>query len=188
MMKYMTRVGDIFQIPIDENRVGFGQIMARKLGPNPDLMVVFERVSQPSIAPSPTELSKIVESSILFIANTFDVLIRNGRWKNCGNLEPNLKRVPLPCYKLGSGHFGVVVESYDRKRRRRATKAEIAMLDYRNSIGPIRLEKALQAKHGVIPWKASFEKLTFDHIKLQSQCDFRSLFERVLQRTKNNEV
>jgi hypothetical protein len=171
-----TSVGDIFQIPIDENRVGFGQIVARKLGPNPDLVIVFDFADSPSVEYSPDELKQIVEKPILLVANTFDVLIKNGSWKKIGNLESQLARVPLPCYKSGSGHFGrVAVESYDGKKRRIASREEIASLDNRNSVGPIRLEKALKAKYGLIPWTSSFDKISLAHVQKASEVSFGPL-------------
>ncbi len=178
----MATIGDIFQIPIDENRVGYGQIMARKLGPNPDLVVVFDYISQASIVPTQKELLKIVETPILFIANTFDVLIENGRWKTIGNLKPNLERVPLPCYKMGSGHFGsVMVESYDGKKRRKAKKDEVAILDNRNSVSAMRVENVLKAKHGIVPWKPKYEQLMFERNKRQSEIAFPSMLERIFK-------
>ena len=171
-----TSVGDVFEIPVDADRVGFGQIVARKLGPNPDLVVVFDHVSSPSTQCTAEKLSNIVEKPILYVANTFDVLIKNGTWKVIGNTIPVLDRVPLPCYKVGSGHIGrIAVESYDAKKRRVATKDEIAFLDNRSSIGPIRLEKALKAKFGLLPWSPNFDRLTLGHVRKASAISFTPL-------------
>jgi hypothetical protein len=171
-----TSVGDIFKIPIDANRFGFGQIVARKLGPNPDLVIVFDYADSGSVLCGPEELQKIVEKPILFIANSFDTLIKNGSWKVVGNLKPNIERIPLPCYKVGSGHIGrIVVESYDGTKRRIATREEIAYLDNRNSVAPIRLENALKARHGLIPWMQGFDKISLEHVRKSSEISFSPL-------------
>jgi len=156
-----ARLGDIFEIPIDDTRVGYGQVVAVRVATHAFCMVVFERIFEMEPPPS---LEVVVGSDILLVANTFDSRIKNGSWTVVGRREPDLSRVPFPAYKLSVGAIDdVFVVSYDGKRRRRATPEETSVLDFRWDVAPIRLEKALKAFHGLLPWDDDYARLGYQH-------------------------
>lgn len=161
-----AKVGDVFQIPVDKTRVGYSQIVA-KIEPNPFYMVVYEPLFHWDDTPF---LKDLINSEILFLANSFDAKIWYGHWPIVGNCSPDLHRIPFPSFKTtirNADEYYVI--SYDGLRRRKATPEECDLLDFRTNIAPIRLENALKAYYDVIPWEEDFEKLTFKYVKARSK-------------------
>ena len=156
--------GDLFQLPIDENRVGYGQIVGSQ--PSTLLVAIFRELHPRSSAP---DLSQIVSGEVAFIAETFDAKIWNGDWPIVGKAAPDHVRIPFPTYKVTIGRANDwYVESYDTTKRRPAKPWEIDSLLLRNIVSPIRLEKALQALHGIGQWDPSYRLLEFDVMRRSS--------------------
>ena len=110
--KVNAKVGDIFQIPIDDARVGYGQVVVQ-----PEKNVLFVCVfSATTRSGEQPELDAVVRSEILLAGNTFDAKIWHGHWPVVGNVPPNMRAIALPNYKEGQPGqaFG---ESLDLKRR-----------------------------------------------------------------------
>ena len=160
-----AKVGDIFQIPVDESRVGYGQIVA-DIRPNPLLLAVYEPLF-PRRQAAP--LQEIVRAPILFLANSLDSKIWHEQWPVVGRIPPSLDRIPFPAFKTTMEKAeDYYVVSYDGSRRRRATPEEIDRLDFRTTVAPQRLENALKAQYGLIPWEAGFERLRYDYVRSRS--------------------
>src|SRR6266571_3133146 len=112
------RIGDVFEIPIDESRVAYGQIVAERMKSH--LMVVFRTACERGANP---DLATIVNDDIVFMAESFDAKIWNGDWPILGNVKPDLSRITLPLYKVSVDRAdNLHVESYDGLRRRPATR------------------------------------------------------------------
>ena len=110
-----TRIGDIFQIPLDSGTVSYGQVVAVNSGPGPLYVVVFRRVSPQDAKPA---LAAVVADDIALVAPTMDALIGHGRWPLVGNLAPELDRVPFPAYRITVGAADRwFVETFDHARR-----------------------------------------------------------------------
>jgi hypothetical protein len=159
-----THVGGVVQIPIDENRVGFGQVVAKRLSTY--LVIVFKTAYARSVLP---ELQEIVLDSPAFVAETLDAKIWNGDWPIAGNIEPDVTRVPFPVYKVTVGNIrNWQVESYDGKRHREAKPWELDALQFRTVVGPIRLQRALQALHGAGQWNDAFRLMEYEFVRRMS--------------------
>ena len=152
------------RIPIDDGRVGFGQIAAQRFSTY--LVVIFKTAYARGVAPNPQD---IVLDEPAFIAETLDAKIWNGDWPIVGNIEPDPSRVPLPAYKVTIGSIdNWQVESYDAKRRRPAKPWELDTLQFRTVVGPIRLQRALQALHGAGRWSEAFRLMEYEFVKRSS--------------------
>ncbi|TMD83116.1 MAG: hypothetical protein E6I78_13190 [Chloroflexi bacterium] len=155
------KVGDVFEVPINESQVGYGQVAAQRL--QSYLMAIFKTAYRRGQRP---ELSRITADDIAFLGESLDAKIWNGDWVIVGNLPPDRSRIPLPTYKVTVGDINSwFVESYDGSRRRPATPNELNVLELRTVVAPIRLEKALQALHGARPWEPTFRQLEYDRVK-----------------------
>jgi hypothetical protein len=162
--KVEVNVGDIFQIPIDDARVGYGQVVLE-----PEKHVLFICLFAATTAPQALPIiADIVQSDILLAGNTFGALFRHGQWKIIGNIKSNLSAIALPVYKYGMG-VTAVVETLDRSRRRRATPYEESTLPFRGYCAPIRFELALKSMAGIGEWIPSFDKLKYDVLKASSR-------------------
>jgi hypothetical protein len=147
-------VGDVFVIPIDDNRVGVGQAVAM-YGEDSYYLAIFE----PTIDRDLGELDSAIDGPILFLALTFDAKVWAGDWPVVGT-RPVRPDMPLPAYKQMVGvpdRFDVV--DYSGQRRRPARGTEAVWLSNRFSVAPIRLERALRAVHGVEPWDDAYAEL-----------------------------
>lgn len=157
-------VGDVFQIPIDDARIGYGQVVLKP--EKPVLFIcVFAATTPPGTLP---DLSEIVRSDILLAGSTFDALFRHGRWTVVGNVASNLASIALPVYKSGMGDTAVV-ETLDRSRRRRATKEEERSLPFRTYSAPILFEDAIKAIGGIGAWLPEYDEMKYDALKASSE-------------------
>lgn len=160
-------VGDVFQIPIDSARVGYGQVVLRpeKNVKGVLFICVYAETTRPDEAP---KIRQIVQSDILLAGNTFDAKLNNGDWPIVGNLTENLPTIALPNYKYGMGDEAVV-ETLDRTRRRRATPEEERSLPFRSFTAPIGFELALKAIGGVGEWRDDFNSLNYEELRKTSE-------------------
>lgn len=158
----MTRVqvGDVFLLPIQGDQFGVGQVIARYRQTELFYMAVYDCVVHGP--PESVRISDCSFGEILFLTNTFDAILAAGRWPVIGNMNPPAD-VPFPAYKVvQSGK--VIVEDWSADVRRKARPGEAELLDNRGGVAPIRLQKALQAHHRVIPWDPSFTELTREYV------------------------
>jgi hypothetical protein len=107
-------------------------------------------------SPSVPELSG---TSILFAAWTTDALFFHGRWAVMDNRAIAEDLVPFPSY-LVIIDGKTVVERFDRASHRPATSNDVAALQYRTTVAPIRLQNALLAFHGFGEWDPEYRNLT----------------------------
>jgi len=157
-----ARVGDIFQIPLDTQIVGYGQVVAVNIGPGPLYVVVFNRAWPREEKP---DLAAIVADEIALVAPTMDALIWHGKWPLVDNLPPDLARVPFPAYRISVGAADRwFVESFDNSRRRPPKTGELEKLTLPTSFAPIRLQKAIRAIKGLEPWDPTWDELTYESV------------------------
>ena len=156
------RVGDVFQIPIDRGRVGYGQVVDCE-PPNPPYLAVFGSAYSRHEEPA---LRDIIRDKIRFLAPSLDAKIWHGDGKVAGNITPDLSKIPFPPSRVAlneSDNYYIV--SYDRKTSRPADPMEVATVPFRSTIAPIRLERALQAIHGVGDWVSDYDRIEYEAVK-----------------------
>lgn len=149
------QTGDVFTIPLDENRIGVGQVVATYLDDG-YYFAVFDATFPPDTS---LDLDSLVREPIAFLTLSLDALIHAGHWVVVGR-APVTDDLPLPAYKeMVGGPERVDVVDYSGRRRRRASAAEAGTLPNRSIVAPARLEKALRAHCGLEPWQEAFAKL-----------------------------
>lgn len=153
MSKLKLRIGDVFSVPLDDTRIGLGQIVATfRKG------VYYFALFSPAYArDAPIDLAQAVQEPLALLGLSFDAKIYVGDWVVLGN-QPVAEGMPLPAYKEGGPGWDHVVD-YSGTRRRPAQGQEGEWLPFRTFVAPVRLEKALKAKHGLEPWHEAYAEL-----------------------------
>lgn len=155
--------GDVFLIPLDDDRVGLGQIV--DVLRSELYVVVYDKAWDAGNPPSP---QKVFILTPLFASLTLDAKLYHGDWKIIGNVTDNLSAIKLPLSKVrisGKMH----IESHDGSWRRPATAAEAEHLRFRKTVAPVRLEKALQAQHGIVEDHPAYDDLRYELVVESSQ-------------------
>lgn len=145
--------GDVFTIPIDQERNGVGQIAASL--PSSYYMGVFD-----VIVPSDeieADVERLVQYPVLFAALSMDALLSRGYWNVIGNCAVS-QAIELPAYKEMTVS-GMQIIDLIRGRHREATALESSALDYRETFAPAWVDHALKAHFGALPWNPAYDKL-----------------------------
>ncbi|MFN4097926.1 MAG: Imm26 family immunity protein, partial [Sphingomonas sp.] len=87
-------VGDVFLIPLDEERYGIGQLAGDWKGEL--YVVIYDKIV--SAEASPADVDK---ESLLFAALTLDAKLHHGNWRIIGNRRENIENIPQPWFKVG---------------------------------------------------------------------------------------
>jgi hypothetical protein len=149
------KLGDVFTLPVDDSRCGVGQIVAT-YGKDAYYFAIFD-VTVP--AGDSFDVGEAMGHRVLFLALSLDAKLSAGHWRIVGN-APVPDGLPLPAFKEvvgGPGHVDVV--DFSGERRRPADSSEVELLPNRKVVAPVRLEKALRAKHGLEPWIEAYTDL-----------------------------
>lgn len=149
------QVGEVFTIPLDDERVGYGQIVSAQ-GQGHYYFAVFEGAYPREQTP---DLDAVLEGGLALLALSLDALLYHDHWQIVAERPVN-SAMPWPAYKEGvspPGTFEVV--DHTGERRRKATQAEAEMLPFRAVVAPIRVEKALRALHGLEDWDDAYDEL-----------------------------
>jgi hypothetical protein len=158
-----AKLGDVFLVPIDDKRVGVGQVvdvLDKEL-----YLVVFEGC-WPREDPPTADCVDGLE--VAFASLSLDAKIWHGHWPIVGNRKANLGNIALPVFKVErGGEF--YVESHDERRTRKATAEEAVQLRFRKTVAPVRLEKALKAVHDVVEWSSEYDEIRYERLKESSK-------------------
>lgn len=155
MIRLKLKAGDVFSVPIDDTRVGVGQIVAT-YGKDAYYFAIFDIVA-PDAASIDVEQAPL--DRVLFLALSLDAKLAAGHWSVVGH-RPVREGIPLPAFKEAVGAPDRIdVVDYSGERRRPAQAAEAELLPNRKVVAPVRLEKALRAKHGLEPWTEAYSDL-----------------------------
>ena len=155
MSRLKLKTGDVFAVPIDEARVGVGQIVAT-YGKDAYYFAIFD-VTPPDSAS--IDLEQAPQQRVVFLALSLDAKLAAGHWSVLGH-RPVRDGMPLPAFKEAVGSPDRIdVVDYSGGRRRAAQAAEAKLLPNRKVVAPVRLEKALRAKHGLEPWNEAYSDL-----------------------------
>lgn len=151
------RVGDIFTIPLDADRVGYGQIVDTWGGSGGHFyFAVFAEAYTRDVAPP---IDDVVAGDIALLALSMDALLHHGHWEVVGHREVDAGLLPWPAFKEAVSPDEFHVVDHTGQRRRPATVQETDELPFRSVVSPIVLERALQAIHGLGEWDPQDDKL-----------------------------
>jgi hypothetical protein len=157
--------GDVFLIPLDESRVGLGQVV--DVLPSELYLVAFAG-SWPAY--SPPIANDVIGREPRFATLSFDAKLWNGDWRIIGNTVENLPSIRLPLFKVRCTGC-VLVEKHDGSKSRLASTDEAQFLRYRSTVAPVRLENAVKADHGIADWNPAFDKLFYSYAKDSSELE-----------------
>tara|TARA_R110002072_G_scaffold100824_2_gene222163 strand:- start:260 stop:775 length:516 start_codon:yes stop_codon:yes gene_type:complete len=152
--------GDIFTIPIDDERLGYGQII--EIPDSHSFMIAvfdIETTSNESISSI-----EIVEKEILLMGYTLDAKLYHKHWVIVDNYCENLKNIELPYFKLGTPPGEIFLTDYNGVRLRECTIEEFNNLIYQPTVAPVSYENALKSIKGVGEWKEHYNKLRIDYL------------------------
>jgi hypothetical protein len=156
MSRQRLQIGDVFTVPVDNERIGFGQVVAQYVWDGYYYFAIFEHLYGRSDQP---EMDMVVKDRIAFLALSMDSKIFVGHWTVVGR-APVAADLPLPAYKEVVGTPDRVdVVDYSGRCRRRSTADEAERLSYRSVIAPQILEDAVRAKYGLEPWHEAYTEL-----------------------------
>jgi hypothetical protein len=147
-----SKIGDIFQISIDEERFVLGQVIDQYKATL--LVLVFDKVF-------PRNSDIIFDFNALspvLLACTFDALLYNGTWPVVRNDTTDLADLRRPEFLIGPNE-NCSVEDFHGRTIRKATAHDLEHLGYRTIVSPIRVQKAAQALNGIGEWMDSFDVL-----------------------------
>jgi hypothetical protein len=156
MAKPRAKIGDVFSIPIDDRRVGYGQVVLKNHCSFPIYIVVFGASHDRN---QEISLDEITSDEIALVGATMDARIYHGMWTIVGNHLPDRSRIPKPNFKVYVGGCDFI-EDFDGNRLRQATPEDIRTYDNRWSRSPMCFESAFKALHGVGAWEADYDMLT----------------------------
>ncbi|UWX98482.1 immunity 26/phosphotriesterase HocA family protein [Arthrobacter zhaoxinii] len=143
--------GDIFTIPLDDDRVALGQVISSFHAAY--YIVVFECTSLANEIP--LQIPEALRSRPFLAGLTFAALIRHGHWTVVENRPVDSKKF-LPAYKTGTDKLGnCMIEDFKGQVWRPATALEEKLIPFREITSPIRFEKAMKAHIGLEPWDES---------------------------------
>ena len=160
--KIRTKAGDIFQIPIDEKHISFGQVINNSSGVL--RIITFKKAFDLNSLP---EINEILSKPILLLTDTLDAKIYNGDWKIYAKQTTIQNDLPLPNFKYGVDT--IYITNYDNTLKRVATLEESENLDFKFSVSPIRIQNAMQAHFGIKDWESDFDKLTLKYCEEKSK-------------------
>jgi len=148
-------IGDVFRLPIDSNRVGFGQIVG-KYGRNAYYFAIFET---PHAIDDPIDAASLVGGEISLLALSLDALLVRGDWEIVGRTEP--PSIRWPTYREAVAPDVLDAVDSTGNERRRIDEREAASLPTRSIVAPIRVQNAFQALHGAGPWHDAYDRLRY---------------------------
>ena len=109
--------------------------------------------------PAAVDVEEALDARVVFLALSLDAKLAAGHWTLVGH-RPVSKTMPLPAFKEAvGGPDRIDVVDYSGEHRRPAQGAEAELLPNRKVVAPVRLEKALRAKHGLEPWTEAYSDL-----------------------------
>jgi hypothetical protein len=150
------KVGDVFLVPTGDGRAGVGQVVAT-YGSHSYYFAIYEAVFPLETAAD--RVADALSAPVLFLALSLDAKLYVGHWTVIGH-APVADDMPFPAYKVAvAAPDNIEVIDYSGKRHRPATELEAELLPYRNTVGPVRFEKALRAWLGLDPWDEAFDEL-----------------------------
>lgn len=141
-------------MPIDEQRIGFGQIVSTRS--HNFIMIVFEGTWDKNEKP---KLKEIAQREILFMGYSMDAKLYHKHWEIIGNYNKNLKQIELPYYRLGTPPDEIYLLDHTGKKIRPCTEEEFEKLKYRKVKAAVEYELALKAYYGQQEWEEDFEEL-----------------------------
>jgi Immunity protein 26 len=148
-------IGDVFQLPLDSSRVGYGQIVG-SYERSAYWFAIFERPYEFGERP---DVADVVRGRIALLGLSLDALLYHKRWEIVGNAP--VGQIEWPTYKESVAPDVFEAVDHTGSMRRPATPEEADRLPYRSVVAPMRLQNAFRALHGAAEWNEEYDKLRY---------------------------
>jgi hypothetical protein len=148
MARERPKAGDVFQIPVDEEHVAYGQV----LEPDEPMshFVVFDGLYKKG---EDKDLDEVVREPVILYSWSSDRLLRrNGKWRIVGNLPVDPRAFPPVEFVEMAGPDEFDVIDWAGNVLRPASRADVEKAPFRTSRGPESVQEAVEAWHGRRPW------------------------------------
>lgn len=144
--------GDIFSIAIDEDRWCYGQVIDKDY----DWYVIYDTLSKKSLS-----IDKIISFPVMFLVQSFDTYLKNGRWVIIGNAQV-CSSINFPKFKVYTID-GYMTTDYKGNLLNRINEQEASILGYQETVSPALLERTVKAKFGIEEWKSEFNSFVYSN-------------------------
>jgi hypothetical protein len=149
MARRGPEAGDVFEIPVRDERVAYGQVLSSEEG---ELhLVVFEGLYEPG---AEQDLDKVLQPPVFVYAWTDDDYFRDGTWRVVERrvVEPNAQP-PVEFIEMADvpGEFQAV--DWAGNVLRPAAPNEVENAPFRSINSPKSIQEAVEAWHGIRPWE-----------------------------------
>ena len=152
-----VRTGDLFSIPLDATSMGLG-VVAGKWNAELYLVLFKERFNDLTLASK----AQLEELTPVFASSSLDAKLWHSHWIIVRR-DVDVSMIKQPIYKVEeSGE--VIAESFDRKFREIIGVDAAKNLNYRTTVAPIGIEKALMAYHGLESWNPMYDKFNYENV------------------------
>jgi Immunity protein 26/Regulator of ribonuclease activity B len=147
------KAGDVFQIPVDDDRAAYGQVLSTKEFLH---LVVFDGLHDPD---GEHDLDEVLRAPVIFYAWTRDDFLRNGKWPVVESrvVEPNATP-PVEFIEMAEPDEFQAVDWVGNVLRP-ASPAEVENAPFRSINSPKFVQEAVEAWHGGRPWQDKYLSL-----------------------------
>lgn len=156
-MTRRVRVGDIYGIPIAERQLAAAQVVAQYRGGG-FYVAVYDGTFEDADDAKIDALSsfRLTPENVILLGLTLDAKVVSGDWPYLGTAAAP-EGLPFPAYRVGLDD-DCYVEDHTATRTTECGERGL-LLPFRTVVAPAVVEKAVQAKHGLIPWDDYYEPL-----------------------------
>ena len=151
-------IGDIFIIPLKENRYGYGQVV--EFGAFYQTMIAFDFITHEKVS----NIQEILSKDIVFFIRTNTAFIEKGYWNVLGSAElPANLNMPKYYIRNGLDDFEVVTASEEFVRI--ATEVDMNAYSNNSTFTPGWLEDALNDMVDEQDWEEEYEDIIYKPIE-----------------------
>jgi len=146
MARRRAKAGDVFQVPVDDDHVAYGQVLSTEEFVH---LVVFDGLHD---AGEEHDLDAVVGAPVILYAWTRDDLFRDGTWTVVGRREPTAKP-PIEFIEMADEPDEFQAVDWAGNVLRRASPDEVENAPFRSINSPESVQEAVEAWHGIRPWE-----------------------------------
>ncbi|WDH97756.1 Imm26 family immunity protein [Paenibacillus urinalis] len=154
MRKKKVNIGDVFVIPIKENRYGYGQVVL--FGSFFKIFIAFDFITDEKI----TDIKEILSKDIIILIRSNLVFIEDGYWTILGNAELPVD-LALPEYYIREGLDDSELVTAEEDYVRIATEEDLKKYSINATYTPGVLEDILNAIVDGEDWKEEYGDVVY---------------------------
>ncbi|MCM3785674.1 immunity 26/phosphotriesterase HocA family protein [Neobacillus mesonae] len=154
MRRKKVNIGDVFIIPLKENRYGYGQVVSK--GSFFKTFIAFNFITDEKI----TNIQEILSKNVIILIRSNLVFIEDGYWAVLGNAELPVD-LSIPKYYIREGLEDFKLVTAEEVYVRVATEEDLKKYTRNRTYTPGVLEDALNIFAEGKDWKVEFEDIVY---------------------------